>query len=220
MRFLITTGPTQERLDDVRFLTNASSGRMGAAVASAAASAGHDVTLLAGPVCENVLAPLRKLPCRIVHFQTVDDLRQRLNEEFPACDVLVMAAAVGDFRPESTRPGKLARSAGPVTLKLLPTPDLLAGLKPARRDGQFVVAFAVEAGPPEECLAKASSERKTKSADLVVVNTPAAMGAVESDSAILDEAGPALEWGRRSKTDLAHRIVQLLEQRFPPANPH
>lgn len=210
MNLLITTGPTREPLDDVRFLSNGSSGRMGAAVALAAAGAGHDVTLLAGCVCPDVLAPAEQVGCRIERFVTVADLQRLLAERFPACDALVMAAAVGDFRPEAIAPDKLARADGPVTLTLQPTPDLLAGVGASKKPGQVVVAFAVEVGPPERASSKARAELAAKSADVVVVNSPAAMGATMSDAAILAPDDDLLPWSRRSKDELASHLVGLL----------
>ena len=175
MRILVTAGPTREQIDSVRFLTNASSGRMGFALAGAAARAGHDVTLLAGPVH---LAPPEG--CRVERFVSVADLKGALEAHFPACDVLAMAAAVGDFRPDRTFPGKIHRSDGPFSLRLIPTEDLLASVAAAKRGNQTVVAFAVEAGPDDLIEAKARKEMSAKNADNVVVNTPDAMSSPDS----------------------------------------
>jgi len=207
MRVLVTAGPTREPIDAVRFITNASSGRMGFAVARAAARAGHQVTLLAGPVAE----PPPK-GCRVVHFQTVAELKAAVDEHFDACDALVMAAAVGDFRPERVRPGKISRSGGPVTLRLVPTEDVLAGLARRKRKGQIIVAFAMEAGPEGEIEAKARAEMAAKGADFLVLNTPAAMAAESSRACILTPSGQALPWGQRTKDELASEISALLGQ--------
>jgi len=207
MRILVTTGPTREPIDTVRFISNASSGRMGLAVAAAAARKGHDVTLLAG---EGVPLP-PDAPRRTVRFGSVADLKQLLTEHFGACDVLVMAAAVGDFRVEKPFPAKLHRRGGPVTLKLFPTEDLLAGLKAVRRADQRIVAFAVEAGPREQVEAKARKEMAAKGADFVVVNTPAAMGAEESEACILSPKGVVLPWAVRPKEALAEEILRAID---------
>ncbi len=120
MRVLITAGPTRTYIDPVRFITNASSGKMGYAIARAALAAGHEVVLLTGPVS------LRKpAGAKVVPFITVEELREAMNAHFDACDALVMAAAVGDFAVPETQAAKLRRAAGPVKLELLPTPDLL-----------------------------------------------------------------------------------------------
>lgn len=208
MRFLITAGPTREYIDDVRFITNASSGRMGCAVAAAARQAGHEVTLLLGP-CEAAVPA----GCRVESFVSVDDLSRLLAEHFPACDVLVMSAAVGDFRVAGRVGGKISRRGGPVDVRLTPTEDLLASLRPLRRPGQVVVAFAVESGTPEQAEAKARAEMEPKGADLSVVNPPAAMGAQASEACILSRGGVVLPWARRAKDELARAVVKAASAR-------
>ena len=206
MRVLVTAGPTREHIDSVRFITNASSGQMGYGVAAAAVAAGHEVTLLTGPVA---LAP--PAGCRAVRFLSVDDLKNALNASFHDCDALVMTAAVGDFSPERRVEGKIPRSAGPVTVRLIPTEDLLAGIAERKRPGQVVVAFAVEEPPRQQAEARARSEMAAKGADFVVVNTPEAMSAAESDACVLSPGGVVVPWARRGKQQLAEEIVKLLE---------
>ena len=208
MRVLVTAGPTREYIDPVRFLTNASSGRMGYAVAAAAARAGHDVTLLTGPVA---IEPPEA--CRVVPFVTVAELKRALDERFAACDALIMAAAVGDFRPQARHPGKLRRSDGPLAVRLVPTDDVVAGVAGKKRDDQIVVVFAVEDGLPDQIEAKARAKMLAKKADYVVANTPAAIGADESEACILSPAGAALPWASRSKERLADEIVKLIARR-------
>jgi phosphopantothenoylcysteine decarboxylase/phosphopantothenate--cysteine ligase len=218
MRILITAGPTREYIDSVRFLSNASSGRMGCAVARAALKAGHEVTLLLGAVCNDVpisagllVSATRAVEhLRIVRFQSVAELQNDLGDLFPDCDALVMSAAVGDFQVDKPAAAKLSRRAGAITLTLVPTEDVLAGVASGKRQGQKVIAFAVEDGPPEQAQAKALGEMRAKNADLVVVNTPAALGATHSEACILADRGVLLPWTRRSKEELASRIVELL----------
>jgi len=207
MRVLVTAGPTREHIDPVRFITNASSGRMGYAVAAAAVDAGHEVTLLCGPV--SLPAPDG---CEVAGFVSVADLKAALEEHFEACDALVMTAAVGDFRVEKPGSGKLPRSGGPVTLSLIPTEDVLAPVAANKRDDQIVIAFAVEDPPHEAAEAKACSEMAVKNADYVVVNTPAAIAAEASDACILSIDETALPWAERPKRDLAGEIVALLKR--------
>ena len=206
MRFLITAGPTREYIDTVRFISNASSGLMGFAVAAAAIEAGHEVTLLAGPV---------SLPhpegAKVAEFVSVEDLASALSERFDACDVLVMAAAVGDFQlADSPAAGKLSRKAGPITISLEPTADVLASVARAKKPGQIVVAFAVEQGTPEAILAKARQELADKHADFSVVNTPAAFNSAESLACILDAENILLPWANRPKKDLARQLVRII----------
>lgn len=205
MKVLVTAGPTREWIDDVRFITNASSGRMGYACAAAAAEAGHDVTLIAGPVAIDPPAGVD-----VVRIETVADLKSALAGRFAACDALIMAAAVGDFTVEQRREGKIPRSGGAVTIRLTPTDDLLAGVAATKRPGQTIVAFAVEAGSPAQAEAKARAEMSAKGADFVVVNTPAALAAADSAAAVCSPDGVVVPWARRPKEDLAARIVALL----------
>lgn len=203
MHVLVTAGPTREPIDSVRFITNASSGRMGYAVAAAAEEAGHRVTLLTGPVS---LAPPPGV--EVARFVTVEDLRDALDARFDACDALVMAAAVGDFAVRNPSPAKIPRAGGPVTIDLVPTEDLLAGLGARRRPGQVLIGFAVE--DAADAAGKARAEMARKRTDYTVVNTPAALSAARSLAAILSPAGVVLPWAERSKDDLAREIVRLL----------
>jgi phosphopantothenoylcysteine decarboxylase/phosphopantothenate--cysteine ligase len=212
MRICITAGPTREYIDPVRFITNASSGQMGCAVADWAAAAGHEVTLLLGPVC-------RKPPdgVQLVRFVTVADLQARLGEHFPQTDLLVMAAAVGDFTVVQPAARKISRRAGPIRLDLQPTPDLLEALAETRTPRQRIVAFAVEDGPPEVAADKARQEMQRKGANWVVVNTPAAIGAGASKACILGPRGVVLDWAQRDKQELARAIVEVSTGPWPEA---
>jgi phosphopantothenoylcysteine decarboxylase / phosphopantothenate---cysteine ligase len=220
MRILVTAGPTREYIDSVRFITNGSSGRMGYAIAAAAARRGHDVTLLSGPVAlgATVLRRLRgraggpgSKPVRIVPFVSVEELAAAMRQHFAKVDAVVMAAAVGDFRPAVISKRKLRRADGPITIRLVPTPDVLAGVAARKRRGQIVLAFAVEQGTRGEIVAKALSEMERKHADLVLLNTPAAMGAEDSEACILSKEGVVVPWRRRPKTALAREAVSVLE---------
>jgi len=208
VKIIVTAGPTREYVDSVRFLTNASSGKMGYACAAAAAAAGHEVTLITGPVA---MAPPSGV--EVVSIVSVEDLKRALSERFPACDALIMSAAVGDFLVRPRREGKIRRSAGPLRITLVPTEDILAHLATSKRQGQIVVAFAVEEPPPARAEAAARAEMHRKAADYVVVNFPAAMAADEAEACILSREGTAAAWARRTKEDLARRIVELVSAR-------
>lgn len=208
MRVLVTAGPTREPIDAVRFITNASSGRTGYAVAAAGVAAGMEVTLLTGPVALAVPAG-----CEVVPFITVGDLKISLEARFDACDALVMSAAVGDFMVKNPAEGKLHRTAGPTTLTLVATDDLLAALAGRKRPNQQIVAFAVEEGPPQRAQSAAAAKLAAKGADFIVVNTSAAMSTETSEAAILSPGGVVLPWAQRSKADLAGQIIRLLAAR-------
>jgi len=183
---------------------------MGCEVAAVAAGV-HDVTLLIGGGSLPAGIAQRLEAVRIVPFAGVTDLKDKLTSLFADCDVLVMAAAVGDFRPAEPFEGKIPRGGGPVTLRLEPTEDILAGLAAGKRSDQIVVAFAVEDGAPEQIEAKAIAEMEAKGADCVVVNTPAAMGSDDSEACILARDAAGLPWAYRPKAVLAGEIVRLIE---------
>ena len=215
MKIIVTSGPTREYIDSVRFITTASSGKMGYAVAAEAAAVGHDVTLITGPVAIEPPAG-----CEVVTFVTVDELKRALDERFDDCDALIMAAAVGDFTVEKTSTGKISRSAGAVQITLEPTDDILAGLGSRKREGQIIIAFALEDAPIEQAEAKARDEMQRKNADYVVLNTPAAMAADASDACILSPTGVALPWTNQTKTELARQIIALLGTPSGKNTPH
>lgn len=209
MRILVTAGPTRQPIDPVRFITNASSGRMGSALAAAAAAAGHEVTLLLGPVDSAVRADVPPA-VTVVPFVTVDELRDALRRRFPDCDALVMAAAVGDFRCRAPAQRKLSRCGGPTQLELVPSEDVLAGVAAGKRADQTVVAFALEDGSRHGMAARARAKLAAKRADYVVVNAVAAMGAESGEACVLSGQGVLSDWAVRTKKDLANELVALL----------
>jgi phosphopantothenoylcysteine decarboxylase/phosphopantothenate--cysteine ligase len=162
---LVTAGGTREPLDDVRYLGNRSSGRMGFALADEAARRGADVTVVAA----NVSLP-RPAGIKVVEVQTAADLARACRERFDACDVLLMAAAVADFRPASAHAGKIKKlDAGEAPeLRLERTEDVLSALAAERRPGQTLVGFAAESG--DGALAYGRDKLRRKGLDLVVVN--------------------------------------------------
>jgi phosphopantothenoylcysteine decarboxylase/phosphopantothenate--cysteine ligase len=199
-RLLVTAGPTRERIDPIRFVSNRSSGRMGFALAAAARDRGARVTLLAGPTGLERPEGIRVRP-----FETADELHALLLEEFPECDALAMAAAVADFIPEESRE-RLHRGDGERRLLLSPGRDLLASLAPLKRS-QIVVAFAAETG---ELEVRGRRKLETKGADLIVVNdvgrTDIGFDAEDNEALILRRDGAREVVTRRSKREVADRI--------------
>jgi phosphopantothenoylcysteine decarboxylase/phosphopantothenate--cysteine ligase len=164
LRFLVTAGGTREPIDAVRFVGNRSSGRMGFALAEAAAALGADVTVVAA----NVALP-RHSGIRYVDVSTAAELQAACEAEFARTDVLLMAAAVADFRPAAVEPGKIKKDGRPeLRLALEPTDDVLAALAGCRRPGQTLVGFAAEHGDDAVALGRGKLERK--GLDAVVVN--------------------------------------------------
>jgi phosphopantothenoylcysteine decarboxylase/phosphopantothenate--cysteine ligase len=164
LNVLVTAGGTREPIDSVRFLGNSSSGRMGLALAQAASARGANVTVIAANVA---LAPPPDVACRKV--VTAAELRQACEQVFPECDVLLMAAAVADFRPAAPASGKIKKSGRErLSLELQPTADVLAGLAAERRNGQTLVGFAAEHG--EQAIESAREKLTAKGLDAIVVN--------------------------------------------------
>lgn len=207
-RLLITAGPTHEPIDAVRFIGNRSSGRMGVALADAATQLGWHVTLLLGPV-----AARPSVPDTVVrHFRTCEDLRTLLREEVSRADVLVMAAAVADYRPRpnpAMSGGKFRRSNAPLVLELEPTPDLLAEVSAARSPGQLFVGFALE--PRGELLESARAKLVRKKVDLVVANPLETMDSATVEAMILSADGTRIDTpGVMSKGDFATWVMGVI----------
>lgn len=204
-RLLVTAGPTWEPIDPVRFIGNRSSGKMGFAVASEAALRGADVTLVLGPGTGIPPAGVRVVP-----VTTAMEMRDRVLERLPACDAVVMAAAVADFTPETAGAHKLKKDAGPPELHLVPTPDILSEIGPAK-SGQIIVGFAAET-EALETAGRAKLERKDL--DLIVVNEVGregtGFGSDTNDAMILARDGndePLRTW---TKTELARALCDRL----------
>ncbi|MFO0829724.1 MAG: phosphopantothenoylcysteine decarboxylase [Phycisphaerales bacterium] len=216
MRFLVTAGPTHEPIDAVRYLGNRSSGRMGVAIAEAAHARGCAVTLCLGPVPTPMLAP----DVELARFTTTDDLRALLARHAAAADVVVMAAAVADFRPTGPpRAGKLERVADraePLRLELESTPDLLAEVASHRRSGQLLVGFALE--EPDRLDERARAKLVRKGVDAIVANSLRTMDADDIDGKLIVADGRVLvpepadhpAAGRVSKSVFARWLVDAL----------
>jgi phosphopantothenoylcysteine decarboxylase / phosphopantothenate---cysteine ligase len=162
LRVLVTAGGTREPIDPVRFIGNRSSGRMGIALAAAAARRGAAVTLIAANVFLREPAGVRR-----IDVETAEQLAAAAAAEFPGAQLLLMAAAPADFRPAEAAPGKLKREGG-LDLRLEPTADILATLAGAKAEGQTVVGFAAEHGG--DAAERARGKLGRKNADLIVLN--------------------------------------------------
>jgi phosphopantothenoylcysteine decarboxylase/phosphopantothenate--cysteine ligase len=161
-KVIVTGGPTREPIDDVRFISNRSSGKMAVALARAARRRGAETVLITGPC---TVAPPAGL--RTVDVETGAELREAIEAEWQDADCLVMAAAVSDYKPETVRSGKVRRQ-GKLTLELVSTEDILKGFA-GKKDGRVVVGFALET---EDEVARGKLKLKNKGLDLVVVNNP------------------------------------------------
>src|ERR1700676_5812893 len=137
-RILITSGPTREFLDPVRYLTNASSGRLGQAIAAAAIEAGHSVVVVSGPVGVEYPAA-----AEVVRVASTPEMLDACRKAIPSCDGVIGVAAPCDFTPVTVQQQKIRKTGAPLQLELRETPDILAALAAERRAGQWLVGFAL-----------------------------------------------------------------------------
>lgn len=205
-RILITSGPTRQYLDPVRYLTNASSGRMGRALAEAALALGHDVIVVSGPV--EVEYPAGAAVRRII---STEELLSVSREEFARSDGLIGAAAPCDYRPLRVESHKIAKTGQPLVLHLEETDDVVATLGAEKRAGQWVVGFALET---EDHRLRAIAKAERKSCDLMVLNDAAAMNSPTNDVEILDRQGTVLGRATGAKETVAQAILAVVQQRL------
>lgn len=224
--FVISAGGTREAIDPVRFLGNRSSGRQGTALARAAVERGAHVTLVAANIEAALLAQLPE-QVEVVKVVSALQLRDAVHEAGRSAQVIVMCAAVADFRPKTYAGFKLKKSAGNAesggsesyTLELVENPDILAGLASQRlNEGQVIVGFAAETGD-EHTSALEYGRRKAlkKGADLLAVNTVGAtsgFGDVANEIHILDSHGQQVGHSAGSKLQVARDLVELIAQRL------
>ncbi|MCU0958660.1 MAG: phosphopantothenoylcysteine decarboxylase [Pirellulaceae bacterium] len=212
-RILITSGPTREYLDPVRFLTNASSGRMGCALADATLAAGHDVVIVSGPV--HIRYPAA---ARVVPVVTTREMLEACQAEFPSCDGIIATAAPCDYRPERIRREKISKTGQPLRLELVETPDIVATLAATKRPAQWIVGFALETSDRH---IRALVKLERKSCNLIVLNGPQAIDTADASVEILDRSGTIRLRREGPKTALAQDILaiiqrDLMDQPHPP----
>ncbi len=204
-RILITSGPTREYLDPVRYLSNASSGRMGAALAEAAIRAGHEVVLVSGPV--EIEYPSGSQVVRVVSTR---EMLSACREYFVECDGLIATAAPCDYGPAEVSDHKLEKSGERLPLELIETPDIAAAL--GREKGhRWIVCFALET---RAVYARAARKLRRKNGDLIVINGPEA---ISRPSTCVEVMAPDEEIVGRfegTKEVVAERLMGLIEERL------
>ena len=173
-KILITAGPTREKIDAVRFISNYSSGKMGYALAEAAASMGAQVTLISGP---SAITP--PVSAKVINIESTEDLHRAVEKEFTKHDCLIMAAAPSDFQPAEFSTRKIKRTDSKLAMVLKPTVDILKSLSNGKRNGQVVVGFALET---ENAIDNALKKLKSKNLDAIIVNTPSKNTGFETDT--------------------------------------
>jgi phosphopantothenoylcysteine decarboxylase / phosphopantothenate---cysteine ligase len=204
-RILITSGPTRQYLDPVRYLTNASSGRMGAALAAAAIEAGHEVVVVTGPVDVDYPTAAEVIP-----VVSTEEMLEACLRAFPTCDGLIAVAAPCDYRPIAVAPHKIRKTGEVLELRLVETSDVVARLG-AIKDSQWMVAFALET---EDHRFRAMQKLERKSCDLVVLNGPAAIHAANTQVEILNAEGKVVGSFSGNKAEVARQIFHVVQQRL------
>lgn len=203
MHILVTAGPTRESLDPVRFISNRSSGKTGYQIAAAAVQRGHRVTFVSGPVA----LPAPK-GAATIQITTAEQLYRACLRAFPNVDVVIMTAAVCDYRPKRQMTCKLKKGAETMLLDLVQTKDTLAELGRRKRPGQILIGFALEDRRP-----KASAQAKliAKNLDAIVLNAPSALADERSKVSVFRN-GRWDDWPVMTKRTLAGRLVRLAER--------
>jgi phosphopantothenoylcysteine decarboxylase/phosphopantothenate--cysteine ligase len=197
-RVLVTAGPTEEAIDPVRAITNASSGRMGYAVARAAREAGAKVTLVSGPVALAAPAGVERVSVR-----SADQMLEAVKKAVGACDVFIAVAAVADYKVKNRAAQKIKKGAGGMTLELAENPDILAYVA-AMKNAPFCVGFAAES---ERLAENARAKRAKKKIPLLAANlVQKALGAEDNEITLFDDAGDH-PLGHGPKLQLARRLV-------------
>jgi phosphopantothenoylcysteine decarboxylase / phosphopantothenate---cysteine ligase len=199
---LVTAGPTCEDLDPVRYLTNRSSGKMGYAVAQAAARRGAKVVLVSGPTALEAPTGVRRVDVR-----TAEQMHEAVTKEFAACSIGIFAAAVADYRPAEKHPEKIKKSDGSVTVHLEPTVDILQEMASAKCD-KFIVGFAAETA---DVAQNARKKLAAKNLDLIVANDVTAEGAgFDHDTNVVSlyyRDGRDVALPKMSKAEVAQRVL-------------
>ena len=213
MQILITAGGTREYIDPVRFISNASSGRMGYTLTRAALKAGHEVTLITAPT---TLKP--PAGAKVVPVQTAAEMFKAVRKHFPECDCLIMAAAVSDYTPVRPSKTKLKKRSGKLTLELKPTPDILKWAGKQGRVGRahhkpkVIVGFALE---DRDLRANAERKMREKHLDMIIANTPGAIGAEASTLHVKFPGSDWIEIDPMRKAQSARHIIRLIETLTP-----
>lgn len=204
-RILITSGPTRQYLDPVRYLTNASSGRMGASLARAALELGHDVVVVSGPV--EVEYPAG---ATIVPVVSTEEMLAASHEAFDRCDGLIGAAAPCDYRPRHVEASKIAKTGESLRLELIETEDVVATLGGAKGN-RWVVGFALET---EDLRLRALAKLERKCCDLIVTNSVEAMRALENRVELIDAQGEVINQFSGRKEQVARQIMAVVQDRL------
>ena len=209
LKYLITAGPTREPIDPVRYLSNRSSGKMGFAIAAAAAAAGHEVLLITGPVWLETPAGVER-----IDIETADQLYRAVESRIAGADIAIMAAAVADYRPASAAEQKIKKDvhAEELTLELVKTRDVLGSAREPMGFTGMLVGFAAET---EYLEANAAAKLSRKGCDLIIANDVSVPGigfdSDDNEVLVLRRGLSAIPIARASKSQIAARIIELCD---------
>lgn len=207
MKVLISAGPTREKFDIIRFISNRSTGKMGYALAAVAAESDMEVVLVSGPVNLNVPDNVR-----LIKVESAAEMAKAIYLEAPDADLVIMAAAVADFTPIHIAEHKIKKGSGNLTIELEPTEDILLSLGKNKAEGQVLVGFAAES---ENLLANAQDKMQRKNLDWIVANDISKKDrgfASDSNSVtMLSKDGKQIEIPMDSKKNIAKQIIDILK---------
>jgi len=206
MKVLITAGPTREKIDAVRFLTNRSTGKMGYALAEAARDAGHEVTLVSGPVTLPVPHGIALVP-----VESAADMAEAVKERAPRMELVIMCAAVADYRPKRIVAGKMKKTGGDLVLELERTEDILKTLGAVKPEGQILVGFAAET---DDLLTNAQGKLERKNLDWICANdvgrSDIGFGSDENCVTLIGRDGRRYGIGPDAKRAVAGAILEIV----------
>ena len=209
MRILITAGGTREYIDPVRFISNASSGRMGYALVRAALKAGHTVTLITTPTSLRI-----PNDATVARVETAAQMLKAVKKIFLRCDCLIRAAAIADYTPARPTKTKIKKTGRSIILKLEPTPDILKWAASHKKKSQIVVGFALE---DKALRTRAEKKLKDKNLDMIIANSPAVIGTGNSSVQIKTPDSPWIKIGNATKATIAKKIIHLATKLHPAA---
>jgi len=201
MHFMITAGGTREYIDPVRFISNASSGRMGYCLAGAAQRAGHRVTLIS---TSHMQPPVG---VNFVGVESAAEMFAAVKKFFGKCDCLIMAAAVADYRPVRQAKNKIKKTGNMLTIKFKPTADILKWAGEHKNERQIVAGFALE---DKAIRKRAEKKLKEKNLDMIIANRPTAIGSAQTCVEIKMRGQNWVEFPRANKTTIAKKIISLI----------
>ncbi|MGI9496620.1 MAG: phosphopantothenoylcysteine decarboxylase [Mariniblastus sp.] len=207
-RILITSGPTRQYIDPVRYISNASSGRMGCCLVEAAIESGHDVVLVSGPV--DIQYPPE---AELIPVLTTEDMLDAATKLFADCDGMIGVAAPCDYKPVEVANHKIRKTGEALELKLIETPDVVASLGANKQPHQWTVGFALET---EDARFRAITKLQKKNCDLVVLNGPAAINASDNEVEIIAPNGTVIKSIKGPKATIASQILAVIENQLIP----